>query len=190
MWRINQRVNKLGQSLRRIIYSPNWSISLCGCQDTCGPALWCGEHVQAPAENPLAPERGTAWSLNLRCRGGVERVLLCVSENMYFWWLQVCGENVQAPFFLCLPPKSSSLCDYTTYREKRNNRDVVGHIVHPVCLSLLLRQRLSLSGFSLTGHICACSSLTTDSTHCPSLRASPAALFWVACMASLSERDR
>lgn len=99
MWRINQRVNKLGQSLRRIIYSPNWSISLCGCQDTCGPALWCGEHVQAPAENPLAPERGTAWSLNLRCRGGVEHALLCVSENMYFWWLQVCGENVQAPFF-------------------------------------------------------------------------------------------
>lgn len=40
---INHRQNKLGQSVLRIIYAPNWSPCLCCCQNTCGPALWCCE---------------------------------------------------------------------------------------------------------------------------------------------------
>lgn len=44
MRRINHRHNKLGQSLLRIIYVPNWLVCLCCCQNTCGPALWCCKH--------------------------------------------------------------------------------------------------------------------------------------------------
>lgn len=100
MWWINQRVNKLGQSLWRTICSPNWSISPCGCQDTCGLALWCEELVQAPAvlrTHKMAPHVGAIWATEGR------RVcfLMCVSETMYFWWLRVFGANVHALFFVC-----------------------------------------------------------------------------------------
>lgn len=82
MWRINHRVNQLGRSLWRIIYSPNWSISPCGCRDTCGPALCCGEHVQAPAET----QTQTCGSWMTRCMDAKsETRSRCVSRRTWIF---------------------------------------------------------------------------------------------------------
>lgn len=123
----------------------------------------------------------------------------CVSENIYFWWTQVCGENVHALFCACFSEFFVFMWLYTLLRGAKlpGCIQTAGiHVLHPVCLSggRLYLSRISpvplhcsqpwlcwiadtgsqqgrVSGFSLTGHISACSSLTTDSTHCPSLRA-------------------
>lgn len=118
MGRINHRGNKLGQSLWRIIYSPNWSTSLCGCQDTCGPALWCGEHVQTPAEiqtQNLCLQKDTPHAKSKTRSVSGMSVFWCVSQRKCIfdeskYVVRVCIHF----FFVRVSPNSSCLCDYTT----------------------------------------------------------------------------
>lgn len=185
---------------RLIIYSPNWSISLCGAEDTCGPAPRCDEHLQAHAEIQTC----SAWMLNLRCTAGVGGVCggvclgsitsdkqvvrlcikfhVCFCEVFLFMWLYtwlIAKQSLpdvsteQPVMLLTLHVWLSAACLYLC-------------LITPVPLHCSQPRlwRIADTGsqhgrvcFSLTGHISAPSSLTADSTSCPSLRASPAALF-------------
>lgn len=139
MWRINRRVNKLGQSLWRFVYSPNWSISLCGCQDTWGSVPWCSEHVQTPAEiqtQTCASAKTLCMyfaTVNLRHTASVERVCVCAClQNIIFdkYVVRGCVYTLFSEvFFMWL---------HNWLREAKLPgciQSAVGHVLHPVWLS-------------------------------------------------------